>query len=105
MVTQTVDLPTLHDSMYLCLFIVSEIRQGIDVVVGTPGRMGDLIRNDMLHLKDTEHVILDEVDQMLNMGFAEQVEEVIDSFYKQGMILPFQSLSQISICESFNNIC
>jgi len=63
---------------------VRVIENGLDVVVGTPGRMKDLIEQKILKIDETEHIILDEVDQMLDMGFDDQVEDIIQSFYKTG---------------------
>ena len=60
------------------------IENGLDVDVGTPGRMKDLIEQKILKIDETEHIILDEVDQMLDMGFDDQVEDIIQSFYKTG---------------------
>ncbi|CAK6979882.1 nucleolar RNA helicase 2 [Scomber scombrus] len=62
---------------------VDAIRNGIDVLVGTPGRIKDHIQNNKLDLSKLKHVILDEVDQMLDMGFAEQVEEILAASYKK----------------------
>ncbi|XP_062864324.1 nucleolar RNA helicase 2 isoform X2 [Trichomycterus rosablanca] len=63
---------------------VDAIRSGIDVLVGTPGRIKDHLQNNKLDLSQLKHVVLDEVDQMLDMGFAEQVEEILSSSYKKG---------------------
>lgn len=68
----------------ICL--VDAIRNGIDILVGTPGRIKDHIQNNKLDLTKLKHVVLDEVDQMLDMGFAEQVEEILASSYKKGTI-------------------
>lgn len=65
---------------------VDAIRNGIDILVGTPGRIKDHIQNNKLDLTKLKHVVLDEVDQMLDMGFAEQVEEILASSYKKGTI-------------------
>uniref|UniRef100_A0A673GTM9 RNA helicase n=1 Tax=Sinocyclocheilus rhinocerous TaxID=307959 RepID=A0A673GTM9_9TELE len=59
------------------------IRNGIDVLVGTPGRIRDHLQNNKLDLSQIKHVVLDEVDQMLDMGFAEQVEEILSVSYKK----------------------
>ncbi|XP_037760149.1 nucleolar RNA helicase 2 isoform X4 [Chelonia mydas] len=53
------------------------IRSGIDILVGTPGRIKDHLQNGKLDLSKLKHVVLDEVDQMLDMGFAEQVEDIL----------------------------
>ncbi|KAJ0056146.1 hypothetical protein NL108_003430, partial [Boleophthalmus pectinirostris] len=62
---------------------IDAIRNGIDILVGTPGRIKDHIQNHKLDLSKLKHVVLDEVDQMLDMGFAEQVEEILASSYKK----------------------
>ncbi|XP_061522565.1 nucleolar RNA helicase 2 [Phycodurus eques] len=62
---------------------IEAIRNGIDILVGTPGRIKDNIQNHKLDLTKLQHVVLDEVDQMLDMGFAEQVEEILASSYKK----------------------
>ncbi|XP_030835960.1 nucleolar RNA helicase 2-like [Strongylocentrotus purpuratus] len=62
----------------------SAIRRGLDVVVGTPGRILDYIRKNTLDLSKLKHVVLDEVDRMLDMGFAESVEEILGAAYKTG---------------------
>ncbi|XP_053721111.1 nucleolar RNA helicase 2 [Synchiropus splendidus] len=62
---------------------IDAIRNGIDILVGTPGRIKDHIQNHKLDLTKLKHVVLDEVDQMLDMGFAEQVEEILASSYNK----------------------
>ncbi|KAG9335830.1 hypothetical protein JZ751_003584 [Albula glossodonta] len=62
---------------------LDSIRNGIDILVGTPGRVKDHLQNNKLNLSQLRHVVLDEVDQMLDMGFAEQVEEILASAYKK----------------------
>ncbi|XP_068167217.1 nucleolar RNA helicase 2 [Antennarius striatus] len=59
------------------------IRNGIDILVGTPGRIKDHLQNHKLDLSKLKHVVLDEVDQMLDMGFAEQVEEILSTSYSK----------------------
>ncbi|XP_063163611.1 nucleolar RNA helicase 2 [Candoia aspera] len=59
------------------------IRNGIDILVGTPGRIKDHLQNNKLDISKLKHVVLDEVDQMLDMGFAEQVEEILVNSYKK----------------------
>ncbi|XP_073541722.1 nucleolar RNA helicase 2 [Phyllobates terribilis] len=58
------------------------IKTGIDILVGTPGRIRDLIQNFKLDLTVLKHVVLDEVDMMFDMGFSEQVEEILTVRYK-----------------------
>ncbi|XP_040292070.1 nucleolar RNA helicase 2 [Bufo bufo] len=61
---------------------VFSIKTGIDILVGTPGRIRDLIQNYKLNLTVLKHVVLDEVDMMFDMGFSEQVEEILSARYK-----------------------
>lgn len=53
------------------------IKKGLDVVVGTPGRMLDLINQKVLNLSRVETVVLDEADEMLSMGFIEDIEAIL----------------------------
>ncbi|XP_020494232.2 nucleolar RNA helicase 2 [Labrus bergylta] len=62
---------------------IDAIRNGIDILVGTPGRIKDHLQNSKLDLSKLKHVVLDEVDQMLDMGFAEQVEEILATSYSK----------------------
>ncbi|OAF71867.1 hypothetical protein A3Q56_00365 [Intoshia linei] len=57
---------------------IAAIRRGIDILIGTPGRILDHINSDRIDLSGLKHVILDEVDRMLDMGFSEPVEEILD---------------------------
>jgi ATP-dependent RNA helicase DeaD len=61
--------------------IVRQLRSlesGVDVVVATPGRALDLLNRGSLHLGDVATVVLDEADEMLDMGFAEDLEAILD---------------------------
>ncbi|MES1903826.1 MAG: Nucleolar RNA helicase 2, partial [Paramarteilia canceri] len=54
------------------------LRGGADIVVGTPGRLKDLLNKGTLTIAEVNHVILDEVDRMLDMGFKDDVTEILD---------------------------
>ncbi|MBU2669200.1 DEAD/DEAH box helicase [Actinoplanes bogorensis] len=54
------------------------LQRGVDVVVGTPGRVLDHIERKTLRLGDVRTVVLDEADEMLDMGFAEDIEAILD---------------------------
>ncbi|MCC7117954.1 MAG: DEAD/DEAH box helicase [Anaerolineales bacterium] len=56
---------------------INNLRRGVDVVVGTPGRLNDLLERGVLVLSDIKTVVLDEADEMLNMGFVEEVEKIL----------------------------
>lgn len=68
------------------LIYVSEyaLRTGIDILVGTPGRIYDHIERGNLDLTKLQHVVLDEVDQMLDMGFADMVDSILQHAYGAG---------------------
>lgn len=53
------------------------LRKGASVVVGTPGRLLDLMRQGNLRLDGVKLLVLDEADEMLSMGFAEELEEIV----------------------------
>ncbi|MFC7533586.1 DEAD/DEAH box helicase [Actinoplanes sp. GCM10030250] len=53
------------------------LHRGVDVVVGTPGRVLDHIERATLRLSDVRTVVLDEADEMLDMGFAEDIEAIL----------------------------
>ena len=56
---------------------ISRLNRGVDVVVGTPGRLLDLIERNALNIKHVRVLVLDEADEMLNMGFMEDVEKIL----------------------------
>ena len=53
------------------------LRQGVDVLVATPGRLLDLIEQGFITLKDIEYSVLDEADRMLDMGFIHDIRKII----------------------------
>ena len=56
---------------------LSALRRGVHVVVGTPGRIMDHLEKGTLDLSELRFLVLDEADEMLNMGFAEDVETIL----------------------------
>ncbi len=57
---------------------VKALTRGVDVLVATPGRLLDLISQGHISLKDITHFVLDEADQMLDMGFVRDIRKIID---------------------------
>lgn len=53
------------------------LKKGVDVVVGTPGRIIDHLKRGTLQLDELKYVVLDEADEMLNMGFIDDIEEIL----------------------------
>ncbi|KZE33100.1 DEAD/DEAH box helicase [Microbacterium sp. T32] len=56
---------------------LSALRRGVDIVVGTPGRIMDHLDKGTLDLSELKYLVLDEADEMLKMGFAEDVETIL----------------------------
>ncbi len=56
---------------------IKNLKKGAQIVVGTPGRTKDLIKRKKLKLENIERVILDEADEMLNMGFKEELDSIL----------------------------
>ncbi|MDG2279118.1 MAG: DEAD/DEAH box helicase, partial [Flavicella sp.] len=54
------------------------LRKGVQIVVGTPGRTVDLIKRGRLKLENVQWLILDEADEMLNMGFKDELDQVLE---------------------------
>lgn len=53
------------------------LKKGVDVIVGTPGRMIDLLNKKSFSLSDVSFIVLDEADEMLNMGFIDDIEDIL----------------------------
>jgi len=67
---------------------ISTLRRGVDVIVGTPGRVMDHMRQKTLNTTELECLVLDEADEMLRMGFIDDVEWILDQLPdKRQMVL------------------
>ncbi|HEX6334353.1 MAG TPA: DEAD/DEAH box helicase [Flavisolibacter sp.] len=58
---------------------IRDIRRGVQIVVATPGRLIDLIERKAINLEEIKYVVLDEADEMLNMGFQEDIEFILQN--------------------------
>ena len=58
---------------------IKQIRRGVQIVVATPGRLRDLIRRRAVDLQHVSTLVLDEADEMLNMGFKEEIDDILES--------------------------
>lgn len=58
---------------------IGSLRRGVDIVVGTPGRLLDLVRKGALDLSQVRTLVLDEADEMLSMGFIEDIETILEA--------------------------
>ena len=70
---------------------VAAIRQGVDILVATPGRLLDLQNQGLLSLKRVEIFVLDEADRMLDMGFLRDIERIIKSMPEKRQNLMFSA--------------
>jgi ATP-dependent RNA helicase RhlE len=70
---------------------VRAIKQGVDVLVATPGRLLDLMQQRLVHFKSLEIFVLDEADRMLDMGFIHDVRRIITGIPKQRQTLFFSA--------------
>ncbi len=62
---------------------IRSLEKGVQIVVGTPGRVIDLLDRGKLHLESLEWVVLDEADEMLSMGFIDDVKKILSQAPKQ----------------------
>ncbi len=62
---------------------VRDIRKGVQIIVATPGRLIDLIERKAINLEEIKYVVLDEADEMLNMGFQEDIEFILQNTPKR----------------------
>ena len=68
-----------------------ELKMGSHIVVGTPGRVLDLLKRKNLELNKIESVVLDEADEMLNMGFKEDIDSILEGTNSKKQILLFSA--------------
>ncbi len=57
---------------------LAEVQQGADILVGTPGRLTDILLTGTVKLKSLKRLVIDEVDEMLNLGFRTQLKTILD---------------------------
>jgi ATP-dependent RNA helicase DeaD len=70
---------------------IKAIKRGAQVVVGTPGRMRDLIERGKLDLSGVSRLVLDEADEMLTMGFKEELDAILSTVPKERQTLLFSA--------------
>mgnify|MGYP001289878786 FL=1 len=70
---------------------IRELTMGSHIVVGTPGRVLDLLNKNKLKLKDINILVLDEADEMLNMGFKEDIDLILEGTSESKQILLFSA--------------
>lgn len=74
------------------------LRRGVDVVVGTPGRIKDLISSGRLSLQELKFIVLDEADRMFDMGFREDLDEIIGPVVAESKKAATKTLQVMCFC-------
>lgn len=58
---------------------IREVKKGVHIITATPGRLRDLIKRKAVDIRNINHVVLDEADEMLNMGFKEEIDDILSN--------------------------
>ena len=85
---------------------IMELKKGASIVIGTPGRVMDHIRRRTLKLENIRTVILDEADEMLNMGFREDIESILSDIPTERQTVLFSATMPpeiLAITEKYQN--
>ena len=67
------------------------LKKGVEIIVATPGRLVDLMHRGYARLEQVTNIVLDEADEMLNMGFSEAINEIFESLSKEHHTLMFSA--------------
>ena len=80
------------------------LKRGVDIAVGTPGRIMDLYRRSALQLDKLEFAVLDEADEMLDMGFVDDIREILGITNADKRMLMFSATMPDEIMAIARNI-
>ena len=81
-----------------------DLQRGVDILVATPGRLLDLIKQRKLTLKDVDYLVLDEADRMLDMGFIIDVKKIVSMVKKDRQTMFFSATMPKTIMNFANEI-
>lgn len=70
---------------------IKSLKRGVQIIVATPGRLIDLINRKTVDLANVKHVVLDEADEMLNMGFMDSIDEILSKVPENRSMLLFSA--------------
>lgn len=76
---------------------IKALQSGVDIVIGTPGRLIDLIEMNVCHLLEVSFVVLDEADRMLDMGFEEPVRFILSKISSARQMVMFSATWPIEV--------
>lgn len=83
---------------------INTLNRGVDIVIGTPGRLLDLVSQKALDLSKVEYFILDEADRMLDMGFIHDIKKILKLLPKQRQNLLFSATFSDEIKKLADNL-
>ncbi len=76
---------------------IKKLKKGCDIVVGTPGRVRDMVTRKVLNLSEISVMVLDEADRMLDMGFVEDIEFILKAMPAQRHTMLFSATMQENV--------
>ncbi|HIU39391.1 MAG TPA: DEAD/DEAH box helicase [Candidatus Limisoma intestinavium] len=82
---------------------IRTLRKGVQIIVATPGRLLDLIKRKTVNLSGVHTVILDEADEMLNMGFLDDINAILDNVPEERKMLLFSATMPDEIAKIAKN--
>lgn len=82
---------------------IKRIRRGAQIIVATPGRLMDLLSRKVVDLSSIQYVVLDEADEMLNMGFKEDIDEILSTTPKEKNVWLFSATMPREVREISKN--
>ncbi len=82
---------------------ISQLRKGVQIVIGTPGRVMDHLKRKTIKTQNINTIILDEADEMLTMGFREDIEEILGQMNDERQTILFSATLPKSIRDIINN--
>ena len=82
---------------------IRALKQGVHVIVATPGRLLDLMRRKTVSLAQVQNVVLDEADEMLNMGFSESIDAILAEVPQERNTLLFSATMSAEIARIAKN--
>lgn len=83
---------------------IAQMRQGVDIVIATPGRLLDLMNQGYVKLDTIDFFVLDEADRMLDMGFIHDINRILPKLPKKRQSLFFSATMPLSIANLANSI-
>lgn len=78
---------------------IMALKKGVQIVIGTPGRVIDHINRGTLSLSNLKYMVLDEADEMLNMGFREDIESILEKSHNERQTILFSATMPKSILD------